>query len=104
MRSIVAATSRGILAVLMLALAGAAWAQEPQRAITNIAGDLYRFQNNFHYSVCAHPVFVLDSRNVSKASTVTAISISGITILSLIYLNYIKVPLRFKTEVLCKVN
>ncbi len=51
MRSIVAAASRGILAVLMLALAGAAWAQEPQRAITNIAGDLYRFQNNFHYSV-----------------------------------------------------
>ncbi len=25
--------------------------QEPQREITQIAGDLYRFQNNFHYSV-----------------------------------------------------
>lgn len=31
---------------------GASLAQDtPQREITNIAGDLYRFQNNFHYSV-----------------------------------------------------
>lgn len=28
-----------------------AQAQEAKRAITKIAGDLYRFQNNFHYSV-----------------------------------------------------
>ncbi len=31
--------------------AGAAAQQEPKRAITKVAGDLYRFQNNFHFSV-----------------------------------------------------
>ena len=30
---------------------GAASAQEAKRTITKIAGDLYRFQNNFHFSV-----------------------------------------------------
>ena len=39
-----------IIAVLLL-LPFAAGAQEAKRAITKIAGDLYRFQNNFHYSV-----------------------------------------------------
>ena len=40
-------------AILIIALWswGAAAQQEPKRAITKIAGDLYRFQNNFHYSV-----------------------------------------------------
>jgi glyoxylase-like metal-dependent hydrolase (beta-lactamase superfamily II) len=39
-------------AIMIVALAswGAA-AQEAKRAITKIAGDLYRFQNSFHYSV-----------------------------------------------------
>ncbi len=44
---------RAILAVLVVC-AGAAAAQAqatPKRAITRIAGDLYRFQNNFHFSV-----------------------------------------------------
>lgn len=36
---------------LGLLVAGAAQAQDVTREITNIAGDLYRFQNNFHYSV-----------------------------------------------------
>jgi glyoxylase-like metal-dependent hydrolase (beta-lactamase superfamily II) len=41
----------GFLGVLWLCL-GFAFAQDaPQREITQIAGDLYRFQNNFHYSV-----------------------------------------------------
>jgi glyoxylase-like metal-dependent hydrolase (beta-lactamase superfamily II) len=31
--------------------AAPALAQDAKRAISNIAGDLYRFQNNFHYSV-----------------------------------------------------
>jgi glyoxylase-like metal-dependent hydrolase (beta-lactamase superfamily II) len=31
--------------------AGGLAQQEPKRSITKIAGDLYRFQNNFHYSV-----------------------------------------------------
>jgi glyoxylase-like metal-dependent hydrolase (beta-lactamase superfamily II) len=44
-------TAGGLLLVAAFA-AGAAWSQDaPKRAITQIAGDLYRFQNNFHYSV-----------------------------------------------------
>ncbi len=38
----------GLLAVLVCLTGAVAWAQEPERAITRIAGDLYRFQNNFH--------------------------------------------------------
>ena len=41
-----------VVAVLSTAfLAAPASAEEAKRAISNIAGDLYRFQNNFHYSV-----------------------------------------------------
>ena len=39
------------IAVAAILLAGSAAAQDVRREITNIAGDLYRFQNNFHYSV-----------------------------------------------------
>ena len=40
------------LALSLLLFMGVSFAQDnPQREITNIAGDLYRFQNNFHYSV-----------------------------------------------------
>ncbi len=42
----------GLLALIACVSAGTAWAQqEPKRTITPIAGDLYRFQNDFHYSV-----------------------------------------------------
>jgi glyoxylase-like metal-dependent hydrolase (beta-lactamase superfamily II) len=38
--------------LLFLAGLGSAWAQgEPQRAIEHVAGNLYRFQNNFHFGV-----------------------------------------------------
>ena len=37
--------------VALAALAGNAAAQGAKRAITQISGDLYRFQNNFHFSV-----------------------------------------------------
>lgn len=41
-----------VLAALLVLAAAPAIAQDTaQRAITHIAGDLYRFQNNFHYSV-----------------------------------------------------
>ena len=41
-----------VLAVLLGLISGPALAQNsPTREITNIAGDLYRFQNNFHFSV-----------------------------------------------------
>ncbi len=39
------------LLVSVVTAASLAAAQEPTREITNIAGDLYRFQNNFHFSV-----------------------------------------------------
>lgn len=39
------------LAALALAAPAAVAQDAPTRAITNIAGDLYRFQNNFHFSV-----------------------------------------------------
>ena len=55
MRSSNIRSAVGLLAGVLLAalwLGGVAVAQqEPKRAITKIAGDLYRFQNNFHYSV-----------------------------------------------------
>jgi glyoxylase-like metal-dependent hydrolase (beta-lactamase superfamily II) len=42
----------GVLLLVAFALVpGALAQQEPKREITKIAGDLYRFQNNFHYSV-----------------------------------------------------
>jgi glyoxylase-like metal-dependent hydrolase (beta-lactamase superfamily II) len=39
------------LLLLALACTGAHAQNEPQRVITPIGGDLYRFQNNFHYSI-----------------------------------------------------
>lgn len=42
-----------VFAAALLTLTASAQAQNnpPKREITNIAGDLYRFQNNFHFSV-----------------------------------------------------
>lgn len=55
MASIIDQTRRlALIALLTLTvalLAVAASAQDVRREITNISGDLYRFQNNFHYSV-----------------------------------------------------
>lgn len=40
------------LAIILVISAGTVWAQKaPKRSITKISGDLYRFQNNFHFSV-----------------------------------------------------
>ena len=45
-------TGLAVVAILAGLLAGPAAAQDqPTREITNIAGNLYRFQNNFHFSV-----------------------------------------------------
>ncbi len=41
----------GMVLALGAALAAPAAAQDVKREITQISGDLYRFQNNFHYSV-----------------------------------------------------
>ncbi len=43
--------ARSLAVVALCLCATAAAAQDTKRAITKIAGDLYRFQNNFHYSV-----------------------------------------------------
>ncbi len=62
----------GLLTVLVCLGAGTALAQqEPKRAITQIAGDLYRFQNNFHYSVflvTPEGVIVTDPINADAAA------------------------------------
>ncbi|MDP6873575.1 MAG: MBL fold metallo-hydrolase, partial [Alphaproteobacteria bacterium] len=60
------------LAVLFFTAGGvAASAQDaPKRSITKISGDLYRFQNNFHYSVflvTADGVIVTDPINAGAA-------------------------------------
>jgi len=52
-----------------------ALAQEPKREITNIAGDVWRFQNNFHFSVfvvTAEGVVVTDPINADVAAWVDA--------------------------------
>ncbi len=60
------------VAVAVLALGGVALAQgAAKRAITQISGDLYRFQNNFHYSVflvTPDGVIVTDPINAEAAA------------------------------------
>ena len=66
--------SRTVVAagVAVLALGGVALAQgAAKRAITQISGDLYRFQNNFHYSVflvTPDGVIVTDPINAEAAA------------------------------------
>lgn len=51
-------------------LAASAYAQEAKRAIEPVAGDVYRFQNNFHYALVvetADGVVVSDSINLDAA-------------------------------------
>lgn len=44
--------TKGVLTLVFASFAGGLWAQdEVKREITQVAGDLYRFQNQFHYSV-----------------------------------------------------
>jgi len=40
----------GMLSIAV-AVAATAQAQEPKRSITKVTGDVYRFQNNFHYGL-----------------------------------------------------
>ena len=65
-----------LAAVLVLCLAAAtASAQEVKREITKIAGDLYRFQNKFHYSVflvTPEGVIVTDPINAEAAEWLKA--------------------------------
>ena len=59
-----------VLGALFIA-AAPVHAQDAKRAITKIAGDLYRFQNNFHYSVflvTRDGIIATDPINASAAS------------------------------------
>ena len=62
--------------VLVAVLAGpSATAQAQTRAITKVAGDVYRFQNNFHYAlvvVTSEGVVVVDPINSSAAGWLKA--------------------------------
>ena len=65
----------GVVGVVLWVLAGAALAQTPNRHITKIAGDLYRFQNNFHYSVflvTPEGILVTDPINADAATWLKA--------------------------------
>ena len=56
-------------------LANSGVAQEPQRQVSNIAGDVYRFQNNFHFSVftiTGDGVVVTDPINAEAAAYLKA--------------------------------
>lgn len=61
----------GSAGLMMFTMASLALGQQtPKRSITHIAGDLYRFQNNFHYSVflvTPEGVIVTDPINADAA-------------------------------------
>jgi glyoxylase-like metal-dependent hydrolase (beta-lactamase superfamily II) len=60
------------IAAFMVALADSAvWSQETEREITQVAGDLYRFQNKYHHSVflvTPEGVIVTDPINAEAAA------------------------------------
>lgn len=64
-----------ILVVTGIAAGGAQAQKAPKRSITKIAGDLYRFQNNFHFSVfyvTPAGVIVTDPINAAAAKWLKA--------------------------------
>ena len=60
-------TAAILLAAIGLAGGSVSAQQAPKRAITKIAGDLYRFQNNFHFSV-----FLVTSEGVIATDPINA--------------------------------
>jgi len=65
--------SKRLLTCLMIfsAMTGSALAQDPDRAITQIRGDLYRFQNRYHFSVflvTSDGIIATDPINADAAS------------------------------------
>jgi len=63
---------KGFFISVSLGIASVATAQDaPKRSIEKIAGDVYRFQNNFHYSLVvltSEGVVVVDPINSDAAS------------------------------------
>ena len=58
---------RFLMPLLVYALSVNAGAQGTTRAVTNITGDVYRFQNNFHYSI-----FVITGEGVVVTDPISA--------------------------------
>ena len=56
-----------VLLPLLAALAFPAWGQETERSISRITGDVYRFQNRFHYSI-----FVVTGEGVVMTDPISA--------------------------------
>lgn len=72
---------QGAALTLMCLLATTGFAQETKRSITKVAGDVYRFQNNFHFSlvtVTDAGVVVVDPIN-KEASTWLKDNLSSIS-------------------------
>ena len=70
MRYVMKRMISGTLMLLALNFAAGTMAQEAKRSITNISGDLYRFRNNFHYSVflvTSEGIIVTDPINAEAA-------------------------------------
>ena len=70
-----------IVAVALAVSLGGASAQDIKRSITKVAGDVYRFQNNFHFSlvtVTSAGVVVVDPINAEAATWLKA-NLSQIT-------------------------
>ena len=70
-----------IAAVALAVSLGGASAQDIKRSITKVAGDVYRFQNNFHFSlvtVTSAGVVVVDPINAEAATWLKA-NLSQIT-------------------------
>lgn len=68
LKNAVIAIAIGSISVLAAGIAGA---QDAKRGITKVAGDVYRFQNNFHYAlvtVTNDSVVVVDSINSEAAA------------------------------------
>ena len=51
MKNLIKFTCMGLAMMLAFNMGPASAQKAPKRSITKISGDLYRFQNNFHYSV-----------------------------------------------------
>jgi glyoxylase-like metal-dependent hydrolase (beta-lactamase superfamily II) len=63
------------LLLVPVLLTGTGFAQEPQREVIPVAGDVYRFQNNFHHSIfviTGDGVVVTDPINADAASWLKA--------------------------------
>ena len=75
MKNLVSRLFPAAVLAMVLVVPGIAVAQDAKRAITPIAGDLYRFQNNFHYSVflvTPEGVIVTDPINEEAATWLKA--------------------------------